>query len=231
MSYLRIEPQQAKSLTIIAGMDREEFGIIAKKLAAASNPSIRSSKLLEQVKELSSNESFSVAFCSQLVSLATFCRVEKIPAERAWEILHAGMKVAELGDEVVDWYLATKLDFIASLECESIKLPAKALNLSTDFQQVFAAANVITDVRPVFDGDRAAIAGAIVTQTLRLKYLDDGAQRSERELSLALDIEDIDKLIDELEKARKKAECAKEGFGKKTGADIFVVGEETYGFS
>ncbi|TDE36316.1 hypothetical protein [Antarcticimicrobium sediminis] len=231
VGYLRIAPHQAKALRTVASITTDDFREIARKLSKQAAPSIRASALLDTVKELSGNDEFSIALCTQLVSLATFRRVEKVSSEVVWDDLFEGMRVAEFADATIAWFDEVRVEFLSLLECESVRLPAKALHLSTDFQQVFASANVITDVRPVFDGDHASIAGAIVTQTLRIQYVGSGGQGGEQEVSLALDLDDIKKLIAELEKAKQKAECAKESFGQKTGADIFVIGEETYGFS
>ncbi len=181
--------------------------------------------------DVSENEEFSRALCAQLVSLATFRRVQKIDASELIDLLFSGMEKAEFSSEMMEWFENARQSFEGLLKCEAVKLPSKALHLSTDFQQLFAAANIVTDVRPVFDEDRKSVAGAIVVQTLRIRFVESGGTDVQKEMSLALDSDDIDKLIAELEKAKQKAECAKERFSENTDDDVFVVGEETYGFS
>lgn len=140
------------------------------------------------------------------------------------------MEVGEFPEGTKDWYAAARGHLVRLFDCDGIRLPAKALHLSTDYSQVFTSANVITDVRPVFDGARDDLVGAVVVQTLRVHYVGNGGDQGHQELSLALDIDDIEKLIKELKKALKKSETAKREFGDKLESEIFVIGEEKYGF-
>lgn len=231
MGYLRIAPQQEKALRVIAGVATDRFAAISKSLTDQSKPSIRASGLLKAVKGLSDDEDFALALCSQMISLGTFRRVEKLAADDVFELLYEGMKVAEFSDENLKWFETSRLSFVNLLDSDCIRLPAKALFLSTDFEQLYTSASVVTDVRPVFDGERTDLAGAIVTQTLQVRYVGGSGKSEEKQVSLALDIDDIDKLIAELEKAKQKAQSAKERFGSATDTEIFVIGEETYGFS
>lgn len=231
MGYFDIGPKQAEALQDIACISTSDFRELVSKLSDSDRPSIRASNLLNVVKELTSDEKFSVALCTQLISLATFRRVKGRGTKEVVDSLLEGMKVAEFSEEIRSWFSEVREDFSRLLDCESVKLPAKALHLSSDFQQIFASANVVTDVRPVFDGERTTVAGAIVTQSLRIQFVGSGGQSGEQEVSLALDLDDIEKLIAELEKAKQKAVCAKDRFSDTFGEDIFVTGEETYGFS
>lgn len=231
MGFLKIKPAQAEALQAIAKMSPERFSKLADLLWGQDSPSIKATQLLEVVRNFSGDEDFSDAFCTQLISLAMFRRVEKIEPEELFDSLFGGMENAGFSEETRDWYTKIRPDFVRLLNCDSVRFPAKALHLSTDHEQLFVSANVVTDVRPVFDGDRSELVGAVVVQTLRAHYLAAGGEQGKQQVSLALDIDDIQKLIDELEKALLKAQTAKNEFGKKTGKDIFVVGEETYGFS
>ncbi|MEO1196629.1 MAG: hypothetical protein AAFX45_10695 [Pseudomonadota bacterium] len=206
------------------------FAKLTQALSEQAHPSIKASEFREFVTRISNDEEFASAFCPQLISLATFRRVERLASEELYDALFEGMEVADLPKATIEWYKAVRKDFIRLLDCDGVRLPAKALHLSTDFESLFASANVVTDVRPVFDGDRSSLVGAVVVQTLRVHYVGNGRGHTSGELSLALDADDIEKLIDELKKAAMKADTAKREFGEKLGADIFVVGEETYGF-
>ncbi|MGR3792355.1 hypothetical protein [Vannielia sp. SX4] len=207
-----------------------KFKQAAAELIKIAVPSIRVSSLLKEILRITGEDEVSRALCSQLVSLATFRRTEKVSEAEVIDGLIEGIAHAELPEAVHEWFVSCRDDLIQLLQCPSIKLPAKALQLSTDYEKVFESGNVVTDVRPVFDDDREAMMGAIIGQVLRIHYLTDGSQGRPQEISLALDLDDIEKLIAELEKSRTKAESAKQQLSSISGSEIFVVGEETYGF-
>lgn len=230
MGFIRIRPNQAAALKKIAEIPSQQFAKLAALVAEQSKPSIRATEFLRLIRDSLGDEKLAATFCQQMLSLATFRRVHRIGSEELVDNLLEGMAVGDFPADVRDWYDAARGDLIRLFECDGVRLPAKALHLSTDYAQMFTSANVITDVRPVFDGARDDLVGAVVVQTLRLHYVGNGGVQGEQELSLALDIDDIEKLIDELNKALKKSETAKRQFGEKLESEIFVVGEETYGF-
>ena len=217
----------------ITRLSTEDFRSVSAQLLSVSVPSVRVSKLLELVSDVSKDVEFSKAFCSQLIALATFRRVSKKGVDEVVDLLISSIErseLSELSDDVQAWFKTVKDVLVELLSNDVIRLPAKALHLSTDFDSLYSAAYVITAVRPVFDGDRETVLGAIVSQTLKIKFVDARANNGEGQISLALDIDDIEKLIAELEKAKRKATSAKASFSKNADVDVFVVGEETYGF-
>lgn len=200
--------------------------MIAEKLISGSKPSIKATSLLDTVIELSDNEEFAVALCTQLISLDNFRREKKVDAEEVIDSLYGGLEATKLDADVKERLGEIRETLLSLLKSEWIRLPAKALKLSTDFEKLLVSGNVVTDVRPIFDEDRATIVGSIVSQTLKIQYVDRANMQKDVTLHLALDLDDVSNLISELEKAKQKAECAKEHFGDKDKSDIFVTGEE-----
>ena len=229
MGYLKITPQHERALKAVARISETKFRKIAKQLSSDVKPSIRASELFGSVKKMSEDDDFSVSLCKQLISLSIFKHVTKRSSEEVIDALIEGMSHANFDEAEVAWFRALKNEFICLLDCKCVNLPAMALHLSTDFRQIFLSANVITDIRPVIDGERTSISGAMVVQSLRIKYIDGGYQGEEQEVNLTLDLDDIKKLIDELNESQKNAEHVKERFGENTGAEVFIVGEEPYG--
>lgn len=230
MGIIRIRPTQAEALQAIAEIPLKKFSELVDDLCDQDSLSIKATEFQETVLKLSGDRGFSVALCNQIISLATFRRVQKLDPEELFDSLFDGMRDAEFSGEAISWYEEARPAFLRLLNCDSVRFPAKALHLSTDYEKLFVSAHVVTDVRPVFDGDRSSLVGAVVVQSLRAHYLTAGGEHGKHEISLALDIEDIEKLIQELQRARKKAQIAKEVFSEKLDLDTFVVGEETYGF-
>lgn len=230
---LNISSKSAVALQRVAAYNGVAFEKLVRAVTRDRTPSIRASKLKATVTRLSGDEEFSVALCSQLLSLATLRRVEQISSEELVTGLLAGVESSEkLSSESKFWLNNQRESFVSLFESDSVRFPAKALHLSTDFGHLYMSSNVVTDVRPVFDGDREHIKGAVINQTLRLHYISSGggSGRVEDELSLAIDIDDIDRMIEELNKAKVKAETSKVSFGEGKQIEIFAVGEEKYGF-
>ncbi len=96
-------------------------------------PSIKASGLLELIFGLYDSEDISEALSSQLISLATFRRVNNATTEEVVHGLIAGFEDSDdLSDQAKGWISEQRDGFVALLGRESVRLPAKALHLSTD---------------------------------------------------------------------------------------------------
>lgn len=110
------------------------------------------------------------------------------------------------------------------LNSRSLRLAAKALDISYDFERVYVAGRVLTSVRPVFNDDRNDIVGSTVVQTLRLEFLaPDGDQSN---ISVAMDMEDLRRLQEECKRAIEKARIARDRIEKDSRMEAIIPGEE-----
>lgn len=90
------------------------------------------------------------------------------------------------------------------LGLERPKLIAKANDVLTGQKPTYSAGRVFTDIRSVFADDlEQSPQAAVIVHMLRLTYYKD---RIPREFVIALDVKDVQRLIDTLERAKKKAE-------------------------
>lgn len=226
---LRISESQAERWQTIYEAGEDLFRRLHITLCRQDNPSIRASKLFDIVKSESESEVFAKAFCTEFIGLATFRRRRQRDFETVVDQLIGGMSNS-LEDQVVKFFKDQKVRLVQLLRCDAIRLPAKALDLTTDQSVLFYAGNIVTDIRPVFDRRRENISGAIVTQNLKLHFFEDSGRSSERVVSLALDMEDIDNLISELERAKEKASACRRYVEQNGKSEVFVVGEESYDF-
>jgi hypothetical protein len=110
------------------------------------------------------------------------------------------------------------------LATRSLSLAAKALDVSYDFERVYIAGRLLTSIRPIFDDQREEVVGSSIVQTLRLEYVAPDGRRSN--LSVALDMEDIQRLQEECARAIKKAEVARERIQRDCNMDAIIPGEE-----
>ncbi len=103
-----------------------------------------------------------------------------------------------------------KKRFKSLLTVRPLSTQAKALGLRTDFANIFWDARVITDIRPIWDGDVKQPPEAVaITNTLKLEYHDI---HGHEELYVYIDKEDIEILISALTRAQYE-KCDTPSFG------------------
>ncbi len=110
-------------------------------------------------------------------------REDLIPADGNWEPLKE------------------RLNVISQLQ--SIFITTKAIDLRLRNQRTFIDAQIVTDLRPIFDADSGAnVAAAIIIHGLRITYIED---RETRDFFVTLDGADIHTLRSLLNRAESKA--------------------------
>lgn len=224
----RINPLQTKDWAEICGFDEALFKKVEFEVLSETLNSTRASKLFQNVERVAENKQFSEALCRQLISLSAYRRAKKIEPTDAVDALLRSFEAAPESEHISGWLNRHRDGIIKLLSSDNVRLSAKSLQLSTDHSALFISGNILTDLRPVFDGAREAIQGGVVVQTLRLHFYEDG---NEKDVSIAMDSDDIDNLLVELNKAKTKAESTRKLFDKELGIEVFVTGEESYGFS
>lgn len=219
------------ALSKISEMPAEDFVRRTQKFVEAGHPrTVRSGVLFAQINESFQDELYSRALCSQLVAIATIRRIEALEIEHAFDQVVGSMQLNKLPEATEHWFREVQDSFVQLLNENSVRLVAKALHLSTDYSDLLVGANIVTDIRPVFSGDRAEVIGGMVSHILRLHFINGERNSNEQEFSLALDMDDVQKLISELSKCQSKSEAAKKFLGASLRENAFVIGEDTYGF-
>jgi hypothetical protein len=78
---------------------------------------------------------------------------------------------------------------------------AKAARITFLEQNVLQDVRIVTDLRPVFDASAGSIARGVIVNHLILDYFEGGRMHT---LSLAIDVDDVDRLSRISDRARKK---------------------------
>lgn len=222
----------AEALEKIASVETEVFGEGAKRFVADDQfPTVRSSNLVDRFQAVFGDREYAAALCSQLVAIATIRRIENEAIETVFDSILGSMQLNGVSEATQEWYHGSRDSILTLLATKSVRLVAKTLNLSVDYSDLFVSGNVVTDIRPVFDIGRASVVGGIVSQNLRIHFVSGDGTTGEQELSFALDIDDVDKLIAELEKAKRKSTAAMEFLKKSLADNVFILGEDRYGFN
>lgn len=94
------------------------------------------------------------------------------------------------------------------LNVEPFNRVVRAGTLLLENEHTFRGSRVLSDIRPIFDPERpdAAPRGALIQHTLKISYRADSTVR---EFFVALDSGDLDELLEQLVRAKSKAESLK----------------------
>ena len=95
------------------------------------------------------------------------------------------------------------------LSLDSLDATSKAAEVLTQQQRYIRGARVVTDIRPVFGSDvEDDLKGALLVHMLNITYRERDSDQ-DRDWFVALDVNDVDKLIRTLERAKSKAKNLK----------------------
>ena len=100
----------------------------------------------------------------------------------------------------------------------SIETSLKASNLLADYENIYVQGRILTDIRPVFKTEiKDGMGGALIVHNLRIGYVNLG---SKGEFFVALDLNDLYELIEQLGRALDKENALKSLLDK---AEISVL--------
>jgi hypothetical protein len=94
----------------------------------------------------------------------------------------------------------------ALLGREALTIASKANSIMYEYGNVYYRARILTDIRPIFGDSPDSIEAAVVIHNLRIHYHEGDVHK---DFFVALDTQDIQKLIDVLQRAKTKAESLK----------------------
>ena len=110
------------------------------------------------------------------------------------------------------------------LGVRSLQIGYKSALLQFDHERVFSAARIISDIRPAFDESiELPLASVMVYHTLKIEYWRDG---EEEKFYVALDSKDLQLMLDQLERAKKKAERLETEIKDKFPTAVFSANSE-----
>jgi hypothetical protein len=119
--------------------------------------------------------------------------------------------------EELDEWQKIRSPFEDLLNARSVVLIVKAIQLSYDYANLYEKGRILTDIRPLFDEDSLRIPAALVSQVLRIDYVNEEGRHS---ISLAMDESDVERLRRACERALRKGEACEEVAGKESGIRV-----------
>lgn len=158
----------------------------------------------------------------QLLSLHGMRRQLDLSGDEVFAGLSSGLHESDWTDVDFKKWEATVGTFKELFELPIIRLSAKALDLSYQHSHLFQRAQIITDVRPLFNNDASEVQGTIISHKLLIRFDDI---EGEHLLSVAVDERDIESLIRQCERALTKSVTAKTHLDK-AGLKTLVPGKD-----
>lgn len=216
-------PDQLKDLALLRDTDPKLIDKIVTKLSA-SDYLITPSELRYELRQiLDGSDEQTNALARLLLSLYTLLRQRDLEVSDLLEGLSNGIDTGKINwkdEEVKRWNsLLPKTEKLLSLE--SVQTVVKALDLSYDYANLYQNAKILTDIRPIFNKNADNIEGAVVSFTLRLYY---DSLEGPKSISIALDIEDIENMITNSQRAKTKAETAQDFMLNNNISKTFICG-------
>ncbi|TWT71497.1 hypothetical protein [Crateriforma conspicua] len=220
MGTLKLKPnaEQLGQLLLCAEIDENKLAGLVSHLAELASPPLVPDGLLKEFgKQLGSLEQ-SETLLGQVLSLSMLVRDSDSKPVEVVRALRAAME-SEEDKQTWDTIAAS---FQALMESAPVRLVTKAMELSYDYSNLLRGARILTDLRPLFDEDGAEVEGAVVTHTLRFEYSSDDGRH---ELSIAMDLSDIERLRDQCDRSIVKAKTIRDRFVKDTRRPCLISGE------
>ncbi len=216
---IKVKPDkdQLAQLRHCTRIDASKLADLVIHLSDLAKPPLIADQLLAEIKsKLSSGDA--EALLPQVLSMSMIARSSE---SKSTEVVKAFRNSFESPEEQDAWdKIAGSIQVL--MDAPAIRLVTKAMQLSYDYANLLRKANIVTDLRPLFDDSGTVVEGGVVTHTLRIAYQsDDGGH----DLSLALDLKDVQKLYNQCERAIKKATSIRDEFSQATNKPCMISGE------
>jgi len=157
--------------------------------------------------------------------LTNLRRQRDLRIEELLEGLHQSIVTSQSwSEEDISRWKKLEPQLLSLFSLRTLEIVVKAMDLAYDYSNLLQTTKILTDIRPVFNEDASAIQGAVISYTLRIYF--STLQGSSESLSLALDEDDIKKLIKNCDRALEKAQTAKTFMQRNNIKSTFITGEE-----
>ena len=221
-----IPKRQLAGLAIVRDLGADRLEWVAKQLSSLKQPLAVGD--LERPLRTELSEEEAVELLRQLLSVSALGRYRNLGADTVFEGLTRGLASipteSRWSEEDLKRWRDLKPQLVRLFELPPVNVVAKALDLSYDYVNLLQHTRIVTDIRPVFDENEEGIAGAVVSQTLRLVFSSSDGTHS---LSIAMDANDIQLLRRSCERALKKVVTAEEQLLAKLDIPVLVAGENS----
>jgi hypothetical protein len=218
---LRVTKPQLADFKRIAELGSDRLEKVREKLRQLDKPTLHPQELFGMVRNLLSDGAEPLV--RQLLSFQGLVRQTGRPVEDVISGINAAIERqgAEVGLESTAW-ANVEGELKLLVQEKSVRLAARAIELTYDYANLLRRTRILTDIRPLFNENADKIEGAVVSYTLRLHF---NSADGEHELSIALDEADIQTLIAQCNRALKKAATSRSLVTDNCSIPVAVSGE------
>lgn len=204
---IKLKEEQANAIQKIAELGPEKLAQILTALRDEEKKPLSPKQLTRFVAGII-DRAIAEPLTSQLVALGSLMIRTNANALAVVEAIDEQlneMSASERFPKLAEWRLVYE-NVLRLLESPEIRHVSMALSLNYDYANLLHRAKILTDIRPIFTESADSIEACVVSYTMRVHY---STADGNRELSIALDHEDIESLKIQCDRALKKSETAR----------------------
>ena len=200
---LMVPPHHVPAFEAIRDMPEEDFSRVHRSLSTAEATGRR--EPLDAASRSSTQLSFqdTEAMLDAIMGLATYAYLSRSSEGQVASRLASSPPLATAEDP--DDELGERIKQL--LECDAVRIHSKVTLLGTQHERIFANAQVLTDLRPLFKsdiGENLEPEGVLLSHTLSVHFI--GSDGGHDTFFVVLDEQDIETLGELVDRARKKTE-------------------------
>lgn len=220
---IRLQKQNLADLHSIREIGNAGLRNVVEELKKSSVAPVQPHELQGAISHaLESNLANADVLLRQLLSLHGMRRQLDLTVDEVFAGLSSGLQESDWTEADFKKWESVAGTFKELFELPIIRLSAKALDLSYQHSHLFQRAQIITDVRPLFNNDASEVQGTIISHKLLIRFDDI---EGEHLLSFAVDERDIESLIRQCERALTKSVTVKTHLDK-AGLKTLVPGKD-----
>jgi len=219
-SRIRLLKSQADDLADVCALGADALTRVSEAIKSAKR-TISQDKLKGVIASVISSES-AEKLSRVIVGLSTV--KSRTAASRADVVdgLTDDLETRYGDDDRFKNWSQVKAALLEILECESVYLAAKAIDLSYDFERILTSCRILTSIRPIYTDKRDVIVGSTIVQNLRIEFVSDGGERGG--MSFSVDMADLENIRKVCIDAITKADTAKRQLSDTWHSEIVIPG-------
>ena len=229
MVQFRIPADALMDMAVLRRVGSEKLAQLATAFAAIEPTPLRSKQLRNVARDVlgadAEADGIGQSVVRLLLALYGLRRQRSLTPESILEGLRDGIGRSDWDEEAASEWKAIEPRVEELLSVENLWAVSKALALSYEYANLYESAQIVTDIRPVYNEEASDIQGSIVSYTLRMNYDDAEGNHT---LSIAMDERDIRELMCACERAQKKSQGART-FMEGAQVPTLIAGEDRDG--
>lgn len=221
ITRLKLTAENAEELQALVSLDTDVLAKVGYSLGGQSAALLRVRDLERKLRAEGVDGSSSVFLARNVAALKRVALRYDVSSSEVLDALQSSINRSAYA-ELKDKWPRLRPNLQRLMDLAQVEQLVKAVDLYNDHGATLSGARVLTDVRPVFNKERSGLVGVIVFNTLKVDYADTEKAQA---LEVVIDLEDMGRLIDELERARKKTRVLCELVENKLGLTHAIVSE------